>query len=142
MGFPKFKEFEVVYEYDFTVDGGAVGAKTLRCLNVNPLVSGLVVTEVQALVEVAFTGTATPTCTLGITGTTSGYMADFFSLASTINTPIRNGDVAGSLVWDDTNDHEVSYRIPNDASAIPLMTIGTQALTAGKAKFIFKCVRY
>ena len=141
MGFPKFEQFDVMYEYDFAIDGGSIGAKTLRCLNVNPLVAGLVIEEVQVFIETTFAGTATPTCTLGITGTTAGFMADFFGVAAA-NTPLRNGELAGSLVWDDTNDHEISYRIPNDASAIPLMTIATQALTAGKAKFTFKCRRY
>jgi hypothetical protein len=142
MGFPKLKELEFVYEYDFAVDGGSIGAKTLRCLNVVPMEAGLVIEEVQAFVETAFSGPSNPTCVLGISGTTSGFMADFYAIASVVNTPIRNGEVAGSLVWDDSNDHEVSYRIPNAASAVPLMTIGVHALTAGKAKFVFKCRRY
>jgi len=141
MGFPKFKEFEVVYEYDFAIDGGSTGAKTLRCLNLNDLEAGLVIEELQVYVETAFAGTATPTCTIGIAGTTAGFMADIFALASA-GAAIRNGTVAGSLLWDDTNDHEISYVIPDAASAVPLMTIATQALTAGKAKFIFKCRRY
>jgi len=142
MGFPKFKELEFVYEYDFAVDGGSTAsAKTLRCLNTNAMEAGLVIEELQVYVETAFAGTATPTCTVGIAGTTAGFMADIFALASE-DAVIRNGTVAGSLLWDDTNDHEISYVIPDAASAIPLLTIATQALTAGKAKFVFKCKRY
>jgi hypothetical protein len=143
MGFPKFKEFEVVYEYDFSVDGGSVGSKSLRCLNANPLEAGLIVKAIDVLVETAFDDASdTATVTLGVTGTTSGYLADFMTLAETVNTAIRTGEVAGSLVWDDTNDHEINYRIPSSAAAQPIMAIGTEALTVGKAKFIFKCIKY
>jgi hypothetical protein len=142
MGFQKFKELEFVYEYDFDVHGGATsGAKTLTALG-NSMIAGLVIEEVQVFVETAFAGSATPTCTLGITGTTAGFLADFYGPASTINTPIRSGEVAGSLLWDDTNDHEISYRPASTADATPIMTIASQALTAGKAKFVFKCRRY
>jgi hypothetical protein len=143
MGFNKFQELEFVYEYDFSVDGGGTGAKTLRCLNVNPMEAGLVLEDVQVYVETAFDDAGdTATVTLGITGTTSGFLADFMTLAETVNTPIRAGEVAGSLLWDDTNDHSISYRMANAAAATPIMTIGTEALTSGKASFVFKCRRY
>jgi len=141
MGYQKFKELEFVYEYDFSTDGGSVGVKTLRALG-NALSSDLVITEVHVFSEIAFNGTATPTVVLGNSVDDDGYLANFYSLVSTISIPVRNGEVAGVLLWDDTNDHEISYKIPSSAAAVPIMTIGTQALTAGKAKFVFKCVRY
>jgi hypothetical protein len=138
MTYQKYEEKTFAYEYSFAVDGGAISSITLRNLGINALAAGMIIEDIQILVTEAFAGSATPTCTLGISGTTAGFLADFYASASTINTPIRVGEVAGSLMWDDTNDHQISYRIPNAASAIPLLTIASQALTAGKMVVVFK----
>lgn len=142
MGYQKFEELEFRYLYDFSVDGGATGAITLTAQG-NALESGLVVEDIQVYVETAFDDAGdTATVTLGHAGDADGYMADFMTAAETANTIVRVGEQAGALMWDDTNDHLISYRITSSANAIPLITIGTEALTQGKAHFIFKCRRY
>lgn len=142
MGFQKFEELEFRYYYDFSEHGGAASAITLTAVG-NALESGLVVEDIQVFVSTAFDDAGnTATVTLGHAGDADGYMADFMTAAETANTIIRVGEQAGALMWDDTNDHMVSYRITSSANAIPLMTIGTEALTQGYATFIFKCRRY
>lgn len=141
MTYQKYEELSIVYEYDFAVDGGAISSIALRKNGVNGLEIGMVIEDIQVYVETAFDGAATPTATLGISGTTAGFLADFFGSAS-LNAVIRVGEVAGSLVWDDTNDHAISYRIATAGAAAPLLTVASQALTAGKAKFVFKVRKY
>lgn len=143
MGFQKNKDLEFVYEYDFDVDGGAAGAIALRPTG-NAMLSGLYVRQIDIVIETAFDDAAnSATCTLGPTGgDADGYFADFMTLAETVDTVIRTGEVAGDLMWDDTNDHEINYRLSSDALAVPSMTVAVEALTQGKAKFIFKCRNY
>lgn len=142
MGYPKLKELEFVYEYDFDVDGGAVSNINLRALG-NPLEAGLVLTGLSVFVETAFDDAGnTATVTVGNEDDRDGYMEDIMTLAETVNTAIRAGSVAGDLLWDDTNDHKIDYRIPDAGAAVPSITVGTEALTQGKAKFIFKAYRY
>lgn len=143
MGFQKYQDIEFIYEYDFAVDGGAVSVIPLRPTG-NAMLANVVVIGLDVIVETAFDDAGnTATVTLGPTGgDADGYLADFMTLAETVDTPIRTGEVAGALVWDDTNDHEMNYRLSTDALAVPSMTVGTEALTQGKAKFIFKCRYY
>lgn len=143
MGFKKFEELEFRYLYDFSVDGGATGAIALTAVG-NAMLSGLVIEDVHVYVETAFDDAGnTATVTLGPTGgDADGYLADFMTLAETANTVIRAGEVAGALLWDDTNDHSLNYRLTSDALAAPSITVGTEALTQGKAHFVFKCRRY
>lgn len=141
MGYEPNKEHEFVYEYDFAVDGGAVGAIALRNLGVNGLTSGLVIEDLQVYVETALTSGGSASVTVGNAGDTDGYMVDIFALAS-LNAVLRAGEVAGALLWDDTNDHQISYRISSTANAAPSITVGTAALTAGKMRFVFKCRAY
>jgi hypothetical protein len=143
MGFNKFKELEFKYTYDFAVSGGAVGTIALVALG-NALESGLVIEDVQVYVETAFDDAGnTATVTLGPGGgDADGYLGDFMTIAETANSSVRAGDVAGALLWDDTNDHSTNYRLTSAALAVPTLTVGTEALTQGKAHFIFKCRRY
>jgi len=143
MGFQKFKELEFVYEYDFAIDGGGTGVKNLRPVG-NAMLAGIHIEQVNVFVETAFDDAGnTATVVLGPTGgDDDGYLVDFMTLAETINTPIRSGELAGALLWDDTNDHEMIYRPSTDTLAKPSITIGTEALTVGKAKFVFTCRRY
>lgn len=143
MGFQKFEPIEFKYTYDFSVDGGGTGAIALTAVG-NAMESGLVVEDVQVYIETAFDDAGnTATVTLGPGGgDADGYLADFMTIAETADTMVRVGDVAGALLWDDTNDHATNYRLSSAALAVPNITIGTEALTQGKAHFIFKCRRY
>lgn len=141
MGYEPFKEHTFVYQYDFAVDGGAISTINLTNMGVNALEAGLVVEDIQVRVQTALTSAGSATVTLGHAGDTDGYFADIFAIASA-NAALRPGEVAGALVWDDTNDHQISHRISSAANAVPSVTIGTAALTAGKFQVIFKCRAY
>ena len=140
MGFQKGKQLDFVYEYDFAVSGGAVSSIDLVNEGMNALESGLVITDIMVAIETTLAGTATPTITLGNVGDTDGYMIDFFG-AGTAGAILNRGDRAGALVWDDTNDHPIYYKIDSAANAVPSITIASQALTAGKFKVYFKAIR-
>lgn len=140
MGYQKGKELDFVYEYDFAVSGGAVSSINLVNKGINGLESGLVITDIMVAVETTLAGSATPTITLGNVGDTDGYMIDFYA-AGTAGSILNRGDRAGALVWDDTNDHPIYYKIDSSANAAPSITIASQALTAGKFKVYFKAFK-
>jgi hypothetical protein len=140
MGFPIGKELVFKYEYDFAVSGGAVSSIALVNKGINALASGLIITDFMISVETTLAGTATPTITLGNAGDTDGYAVDFFG-AGAAGAVITKGDRAGALVWDDTNDHAIYYKIDSSANSIPTITIATQALTAGKFQVYFKAFK-
>lgn len=139
MTFPANKFIEFVYKYDFAVDGGAIGAIALRALT-NALEAGLIITEFEMLVEETFTSGGSATVILGNSVDDDGYSVDIFA-ALAAGAVIRSGQQAGALLWDNTNDNELSYKIPSVAGAIPYLKVGTAALTAGKATFVFKAIR-
>lgn len=139
MGYPIGQELDFVYEYDFSVSGGAISTIPLVNKRANALAAGLVILDWTINVEAALTGGAT-TITLGNAGNTSGYSADFFA-AATLGAVINRGDRAGALVWDDTNDHAIYYKIDTAANAVPSVTIGGAAVTAGKFKVYIKAMR-
>lgn len=140
MGVQIGKEFITKYEYDFSVSGGAVGDIALVWKNGEPLIAGMVVKEWTIVVETTLAGTATPTVTMGHAGDRDGYAVDFYA-AATAGSVINVGDRAGALVWDDTDDHNIFHKIASAANATPSISIGTQALTAGKFAVYFKSFR-
>ena len=123
-----------MFEYDFAVDGGAVSAIPLRAL-VTPLTAGMFITDMYIHVETALASAGSPTATLGNTDV-DGFFADIVALAGSDNAVIRVGEVAGALLWDDTNDHEIEFLVNSADDADFTVTIGTNALTAGKVIFI------
>lgn len=143
MGYEKNKDLEFKYYYDFASDGGAVGNINLSVLpGYNALEAGLVITKLEVSVLTAFDDAGnTATVTVGNEDDRDGYFADIMTLAETANTAINIGQLAGDLLWDDTNDHRISYRIPDAGAAVPSITIGTEALTQGKAIFKFTAHR-
>ena len=108
------------------------------------MLADTVITGCDIIVETAFDDAGdSATVTLGPTGgDADGYFADIMTLAEVVDTQITVGEVAGALLWDDTNDHHLNFRITTAAAGVPGMTIGTEALTQGVAKFIFRCRRY
>jgi hypothetical protein len=140
MGYQKNKEIDFVYEYDFAVSGGAVSAITLVNKGINALESGLVIKDIMVNVETALTSGGSATITMGNVGDPDGYFVDFYS-AATLGAVLTAGDRAGALVWDDTNDHKIYYKLDSANNAIPTITVGTAALTAGKFKVYIKAVK-
>lgn len=132
MGIEKNKEVKLKYTYDFGRDGGATSTIDLTP-DVNALEAGFVVRGISVHVDTTLTSGGTPTITFGNEDDTDGYLEDVVSaLGLTAGGTIREGEVAGDLIWDDTNDHALEYVIPDAGAAVPSMTIGANALTAGK----------
>lgn len=132
MSLIKNKEHVLKFTYDFSRDGGAIGDIDLTP-DVNPAPAGFIVRGISVYVEEALTSGGSPTLTFGNEDDTDGYLADVVSaMGLTAGSSIREGEVAGDLLWDDTNDHALEYRIPDAGAATPSLTIGTAALTAGK----------
>lgn len=139
MGYPRNEDFKVKYDYDFSVSGGAVSSITLSS-DINSLGEGVIVKRVMVVTKTALASAGSPTVTLGNTGDTDGYLADFYALANAAGAVINSSEVAGALIWDDTNDHEVWYPIDSTANNQNLvLTIGTAALTAGKLEIYLEC---
>lgn len=125
------KKHLLKFTYDFARDGGAVSAITLKA-EPNEVGDNFVVLDAYVHTIVAPTSGGTPTIVFGNTTNPDGYFADVFSLA-TLGKVIRAGEVAGDLLWDDTNDHLIAYNVGTTANNQNLiMTVGTNALTAGK----------
>lgn len=128
------------FQYDFSLDGGAVS--NIDMTNVHPVGStlpeGFLVEMVSVVVETAATSAGTPTVTVGPDVDSDGYLADIWAvLAGAAGSIVRNGEVAGALLWDDTNDHEITYRVAAAANTKNVtIEIGTAAITAGKFKVI------
>ena len=131
------------YVYDFDVDGGATGAIDLSAkANAAPLPDNAIVESVVAFVETAIVGTSS-TLAWGNTTDADGYSGTAIAEATLVADYVANGwDNGAALLWDDTNDHQISYRLSSAALAVPTITIATEDLTQGKAHFIFKCRRY
>jgi hypothetical protein len=140
MGFQKGKELDFIYEYDYSVSGGAQAEIALVNKSGNALESGLVITDFTVVVESAITSSGTPTITLGHTTDPDGYLVDFFAAASA-GAVLNRGDRAGALVWDDTNDHPIHFKIDSSANSIPKLTIGTANVNGGKFKVYFKAFK-
>ncbi len=139
MGYPRNEEFILKYDYDFSKDGGAVSSISLSA-DVNALGEGVIVKDIDIVCKTALASAGSPTVTLGNTGDTDGYFADFYALVGTAGNVVNVGEVAGALVWDDTNDHRIHYPIDSTANNQDLvLAVGTAALTAGKLEIYIRC---
>jgi hypothetical protein len=133
MGFEKGKLFVNKYEWDFAVDGGAQGVIAFRNLGANDIAAGCHIKRVWVVANTAVTSAGTPTLIIGNTTDDDGYFEDIFALVTTsAKLTVAGGEVAGALIWDDTNDHSIEYS-PLVANDLDLnLTIGTADATAGK----------
>lgn len=116
------------FDYDFALAGGAIGSIPL-VPNVSALTAGMVITDMFIFIEEPITSAGTPSLTLGNTDV-DGFFADFFALAGVAGKVIRIGEVAGALMYDDTNDHLLAYSVAADV--LLNLAIGTAAVTGGK----------
>ena len=128
MGLLKNEKKLAMFEYDFAVDGGAVGAIDLAP-KITALEAGMVITDMYLYVETAVTSDGSATVTIG-NADADGFMADVFALVGSDDAVVRVGEVAGALMYDDTNDHLLAYRVGSDVDL--QLNIGTAALTDGK----------
>jgi len=131
------------YVYDFAVDGGAVGAIDLSAkVGKNPLPVGSVVLAVTAKVVTAFTSGGAATLAWGPTASATGYSGTAVAVASLTDNSMWNGQGNGaSLIFDDTQDADkaANVAVANDGDF--KVTIGTAAMTAGKAVFVVEFIK-
>lgn len=115
MGLLRNEKQLIRFEYDFAVDGGAVGAIALRP-DVTQLREGMVVTDIIVHAETALDGEATPTVTFGDGTTADAFLTNQFGNLDAADDVVRAEDLAVLL----------------GESPELTMTVGAEALTAGK----------
>ena len=106
MSFLKGEKKLLKYSYDFAVDGGAVSTIELFQDAGNALIAGVKVVGMYVVVETAVASAGSPTLTIGNTTAAAGYAADCYAF---LDLGFQNGEVAASLIYDDTNDHPIMY---------------------------------
>ena len=111
------------FEYDFAVDGGDVGAIKLRP-DVTQLREGMIVTDIIVHAETALDGADTPTVTFGDGSTADAFLTNQFGNLDAADDVVRAGDLAVLL----GEDPELT------------MTVGVEALTAGKLEVYVECI--
>lgn len=126
------------YIYDFAVDGGTVSTISLSAKDgAKELPAGAIVKTVYGVVLTAFTSGGSATLTWGNTSDIDGYSGATIAVASLTAGAVFNGwDNGAALLWDDTNDHAIYYRV-NAANTLDFsVSIATAAMTAGKMEFV------
>lgn len=103
------------FEYDFSIDGGAIGAIALRP-DITQLEEGMLVTDFIVHAEAALLGGATPTVTFGDGTDGDAFLANSY----------------GALDADDDVTRASNLAVLLGASPVLTMTVGVEALTAGK----------
>jgi len=124
------------YLYDFAVDGGTAGAIDLSAKDgFAVLPQGAIITNVHLSVLDAVVGTSS-TLACGNTTDPDGYMEVIAEAVLIDEAVIRVGEQPGALMWDDTNDHMLSFLVNSANDAVFSITIGTADLTAGKVLYL------
>jgi hypothetical protein len=111
------------FEYDFAVDGGDVGAIALRA-DITPLKAGMIVTDIIVHAEAALAGDATPTVTFGDGTDVDAFLANSYGALDALNDVTRNSDLALLM----------------DEDSVLTMSIGAEALTAGKLEIYVEVI--
>lgn len=126
------------YVYDFNVDGGATGEIFLSSkAGYDPLPLGAIIKGVTARVVTAFTSGGSATLAWGNGDDPDGFSGAAVAVASLTQDSLFNGfDNGAALLWDDTNDHPIYVPVINEDDGEFSVSIGTAAMTAGKAVFL------
>jgi len=140
---PLGQEHVLKYTYDFSALGGSTTAGiTLTKGNINGVEAGCVIQDALIHVETALASGGSASVTLGPSADADGYFENFFSLVGTADLLVRAGEVAGALLWDDSNDHRIPYMVTSAANTQDVvLTVGAAGLTAGKFHLYLKCLR-
>lgn len=140
MGFPKNKTLEFTYEYDAEIDGGEIGAVNLRPVG-NEMDGGLVVKGATFKFLTEFSTGGSNTMSVGNSDDADCYVPLLQGSAIVAGFIIYPGIGPAPVVWDDTNDHQILYKIPEGAGT-PVLTIANDAVTSGRFEVTFYCERY
>ena len=139
--YPKKEKLVKEFLYDFSVQAGATGDIALNGCDPNGdlLPEGFIIEKVSVKTDTAFASTGSPTLTVGNSSDRDGFMADIYAAASAANSVVNGGSVAGALIFDDTNDHLIDYRVSSNANSQDVsISIGTAPVTAGKLRVIIE----
>lgn len=137
MGYPKNANVELVYEYDFAKDGGAIGDIVLRNAAINGLRSGLTIKKAYVVIETALVSGA-GTATIGNGTDDDGFFVDLVATAAgSYSSMSAKG---GALLRLSATDVESEVAVKLAADISPELVIATGAVTAGKFKLVFECV--
>lgn len=126
------------YVYDFAVDGGAASAIDLSAKSgALPIPAGAVLKHVTAKVLTSVLSLGSATVEWGNGNDADGYSGTAIAKATLVAGFVSDeGMGAGALLWDNTNDSNISLHIPDATAGKFLMTINVAALTAGKVVFM------
>lgn len=140
MNYLKGEKFLIGFDYDFARDGGAIGAISLTQFAGNAIDATFRILKAYVLVTDPITSGGTPTMTFGNTTDPDGYFVDVYALLTGANLGAQSGQVAGDLIWDDTQKASVIYApaVADDFNV--LLTVGTADLTAGKMNVFLECL--
>lgn len=137
MGYPLNKKIEVCYEYDFAVDGGAIGDIVLRNAAVNGLKSGLTITKAYVVIDTALVS-GSGTATIGDGTDADGFFVDLVATAAgSYSSMSAKG---GALLRLSATNVESELAVKLAADISPELVIATGAVTAGKFKLVFECI--
>ena len=91
----------------------------------------------MAVVDTACTSGGSATLAWGNSTDPDGYHAAVAVASLTANAVFNEQDATAALLWDDTNDHQILYRVNGTpANQKVSVTIATADLTAGKVRLI------
>lgn len=121
------------YEYDFSKHGGVVNTDIELSDANSRLPVGAIVVDCHIVVVAAVVGTSS-TLGFGNATTNVGYIpatAEATLAQNYVGSAAKN---KGTLLWDDTNDNLLPYRVADADKSKVIARIGTANLTAGKVK--------
>ena len=111
------------FEYDFAVDGGAIGNIALRP-DITQLKENMIVTDIIVHAEAALTSAGTPTVTFGDGTDVDAFLANAYGTLDALDGVSRGAALAVLL----------------GADPVLTMSVGTAALTAGKLEIYVEVI--
>jgi len=117
----------LAYEYDFAVDGGTAGAKTMRMLGSDdPLQVGLIILHGFCVVTTAIVGDGTVD------------IGDGTDVDRWFDTTVIKAASAGAVIDAETS---LLNALLASGQTAPILTIGAGGITAGKVVAYFEYIR-
>lgn len=111
------------FEYDFAVNGGAVGAIALTP-DITQLKAGMIVTDIIVHAETALVSGGSATVTFGDGSDVDAFLADSFGALDALNDIVRAENL----------------KVLMAGTPVLTMTVGVAALTAGKLEVYLEVI--
>lgn len=146
MSYPLYEKECVVFEYDFSKEGGAVSSIPMRKLGANALLAGSMVVGAYLVVE-EDVASASGSLSVGDGTDDDGFFVDLVAAGEGAYTHL--GDLGGALLKETITLTDESDDIVGQGLAlllsddlIPEVVIETDAVTAGKFKIVFDVIQF